>query len=259
MSSILPLFKHAIYRGIVPTISLASKRAFNFFRTGYLHTGERVCLHYPNEINEYHLNVYAFLQQFAVGGNVLDVGCGTGYGSAILAHSAKAVTAIDYSWFAVRYAVRRYGAPNIKFSVMLADELRFDDQSFDLVLSCEVFEHLSDQDLHLREVARVLKPDGLCFIATPNPESTQGTNAFHLKENSYWALLDLLGRHFKQIAILESTLDPPTKEQRDQREARIRAGLIGLPPKAPLSVFGMQVDTTHLNTRQSFFCFAKIA
>jgi 2-polyprenyl-3-methyl-5-hydroxy-6-metoxy-1,4-benzoquinol methylase len=257
MSSIPQLFKHAIHRGFAPTISIASKRIVHFLRTGYLHTGERVCLDFPNEINEYHQNVYRFLLQFASGKDVLDVGCGTGYGAAILAATAKSVTAIDYSHLAVRYARLHQSASNLSFSVMKADALRFPDQSFDLVMSCEVFEHLPDQDAHLAEVARVMKRNALCFIATPNSELTEGFNSFHIKENNYREMRELLFRHFEKVAILETTLEPPTREQKEQQDARIRAGDVGFIPRPPLSVFGSELETEYLQTRQSFFCFAK--
>jgi 2-polyprenyl-3-methyl-5-hydroxy-6-metoxy-1,4-benzoquinol methylase len=257
MSSIPQLFKHAIHRGFTPTISIASKRIVHFLRTGYLHTGERVCLEFPNEINEYHQNAYRFLLQFASGKDVLDVGCGTGYGAAILAAAAKSVTAIDYSHLAVRYARQHQSAPNLSFFVMKADTLRFPDQSFDLVMSCEVFEHLPDQGAHLAEVARVMRRDALCFIATPNSELTQGFNSFHIKENNYREMCKLLLKHFEKVAILETTLEPPTMEQKAQQEARIRAGDVGFAPRPPLAIFGQELDTDHLQTRQSFFCFAK--
>ena len=161
---------------LVPKILGRARRLLQtsiyFAKTGYWFDGERVNPDFQDANFVNHRKVYQFIVQWVTNKIVLDVGCGTGYGTAILAEHAKKVTGIDYSNAAIRFAKRRYSKPD--FRVMNAQELRFPDASFDFVFSSENFEHLPDQATHLLELRRVLKNGGICFIATPNPEVFTG-------------------------------------------------------------------------------------
>jgi SAM-dependent methyltransferase len=212
-----------------------------FARTGYWHNGERVNPDFPSENFSNHKKVYLFFSQLASNKIVLDVGCGTGYGTAILAEHAAQVIGIDNSKSAIRFAKRRY--PKVDFRQMNAQQLRFPDGFFDLIFSSENFEHLPDQASHLRELRRVLKKDGLCFIATPNPEAFAGNkqNPFHSKENTYQELIELFRPVFKDFLIVENSLSGKVDR--------------GLTPRAPMVIFGHVLDTTYLSNTHSFFCF----
>jgi len=148
--------------------------AIYFARTGYWHNGERVNPDFPGENFINHRKVYLFFSQLVSNKIVLDVGCGTGYGTAILAEHATQMIGIDNSNSAISFATRRY--PKVDFRQMNAQQLRFPDASFDLIFSSENFEHLHDQASHLKELRRVLKSDGLCFIATRIPKPLSATN-----------------------------------------------------------------------------------
>lgn len=180
--NVIPLFRNALRRGVGNSLSLATERFSHFVRTGYLHTGERVCPDFPNEIFENHLKVYKFLQQFVGEKELLEIGFGTGYGTALLSGTAKSIEAIDYSAQALRYAQSRYKRPNVRFQQMSAEKLVFPNECFDMTLSSEVFEHLRDHEAHVKELARVLRPGGISFIATPDPSLSEGHNEFHTKE-----------------------------------------------------------------------------
>jgi ubiquinone/menaquinone biosynthesis C-methylase UbiE len=220
-----------------------------FLRTGYYSRGERVNPDFPDANFQNHFKVYRFLQQYAVGKDVIDVGCGTGYGTAHLAEVAKSVVGIDISKSALKWARKHY--PGVRFARMDAQHLRFPDRFFDLVVSTENFEHLPDQRGHVRELARVLRPDGLCFVATPNPEMfTDSQNRYHTKENSFDELMELFHEDFQEMAILENTEEPRTKEGLAMRERRRQQGSIGI-----RSLAG--IDTTWLNNTHSFFCFGQ--
>ena len=174
---------------------------------------------------------------------VLDVGCGTGYGTAIFAEHAAQAIGIDNSNSAISFAKRRY--PKADFVRMNAQQLRFPDAAFDLIFSSENFEHLPDQASHLRELRRVLKSDGLCFIATPNPEAFAGNkpNPWHTKENTYQELTELFRPVFKDFVIVENSLSGKLDR--------------GLTLRDSLVVFGHTLDTTHLSNTHSFFCFLR--
>jgi ubiquinone/menaquinone biosynthesis C-methylase UbiE len=224
-----------------------SLRVVCFLRTGYYARGERVNPDVPDANFQNHLKVYRFMRQFAAQADVLDVGCGTGYGTAHLAEVAKSAVGIDISEAAVKWAAKRY--PRVPFIRMDAQRLEFPDRSFDLIVSTENFEHLPDQAAHARELARILRPDGLCFVATPNPEMFVGHhNPYHTKENSFAELLALFQPCFRKLTIVENTDEPDTPQGKAMREKRREAGKVG-------EVSFRDADTTWLHNTHSFFCF----
>jgi SAM-dependent methyltransferase len=152
-------------------------------------TGERII---PGEVdidllNE-HLARYAFAARLARGKRVLDTGCGAGYGSAELAHAAQAAVGIDVSADAITFARANYRLPNLTFEVASCTALPHRDASFDLVVGFEVIEHLENWREFLREVRRVLAPNGQFIVSTPNKlyynesRGGQGANPFHVHE-----------------------------------------------------------------------------
>lgn len=161
---------------------------------------------------------------------VLDVGCGTGYGSAMVASLAGEVVGIDISEEAVAWARSRLRLDNVEFLVMSATELDFPDRSFNAACSIQVIEHIEDVELHLSEVVRVLRPGGRFVVATPNrlTYSPSGLhNTFHVREYDAGELHDLLASHFREVEItgLHAGLDLALRpEVRDYEfSARIKA------------------------------------
>ena len=152
-------------------------------------TGERVI---PGQVdidllNE-HLARYTFAARLARGKRVLDAGCGAGYGAAELAHVAQAVTGIDCAADAVGFARENYRLPNLQFEQASCTALPHKDSSFDLVVGFEVIEHLDNWRDFLREVRRVLAPNGVFVVSTPNKSyytesrGADGANPFHVHE-----------------------------------------------------------------------------
>lgn len=161
---------------------------------------------------------------------VLDVGCGTGYGSAMVAARVGEVVGIDSSEEAVARAKAKHQLDNVEFVAMPATELRFPDGSFDAAYSIQVIEHIEDVELHLSEVGRVLRPGGKFVVATPNrlTYSPDGLhNAFHVREYAADELEDLLASFFPEVEItgLHAGLDLALRpEVRDYEfSARINA------------------------------------
>ena len=176
-------------------------------------TGERLV---PGKVdralwNE-HFARYAFASRYAAGRRVLDVGCGTGYGSAELARSAASVTGIDFAAEAVDHASSHYSG--IRFVQGSASALPFPAEAFELIVSFEVIEHLPDWPQMLAEVRRVLGPDGLFVVSTPNrvfyerTRGEQGANPFHHHEFEYHEFRDALREHFSCVDIW---LEDPTE------------------------------------------------
>jgi len=169
-------------------------------------TGERFVLGATDiELEIEHLNRYHFATQFVEGKNVLDAACGTGYGCAILAHNAQKVTGIDISEESVDYAAQRYGGDNISFQRASIESIPYPESTFDVVVSFETLEHVDElaQGQFMREIRRVLKPDGLLIMSTPNHSvySKRGVNEFHIKELTDMEFSCLLEAQFRYVYI----------------------------------------------------------
>ncbi|TSC72663.1 MAG: putative glycosyltransferase [Parcubacteria group bacterium Gr01-1014_38] len=150
-----------------------------------VYTGERVIpeLQQGDPILVEHLLRYMFSCAFARGKRVLDVACGSGYGSQMLADAgARAVYSIDRDEKTIAYARERHGAENIRFLAADALDLPLADRSVDLVVSFETIEHLKDVQRFLREIKRVLDQEGMLLLSTPNRETYPGENPFHTRE-----------------------------------------------------------------------------
>jgi 2-polyprenyl-3-methyl-5-hydroxy-6-metoxy-1,4-benzoquinol methylase len=236
----------------------ALKRGVYALRTGYWHSGERCCSDFPDQNFVNHFKVYKFAQQFCRDKKILDVGCGTGYGTAYLAETASSAIGIDLSRQAIRYGTKRYRHPGVAFLRMNAESLGFADGSFDFVISTENFEHLRDQNACLREISRVLKDDGMLLLATPNRELFIGMhNPYHTHELDYEELVAKVTEFFGDCVISENLLDPPTAEGRLQKQERIRKGVCGVDLRADPFVWSIPVNVDSLSNTHSFFCFAR--
>jgi ubiquinone/menaquinone biosynthesis C-methylase UbiE len=152
-------------------------------------TGERFLPSCSGEIAYEHWHRYAFARQFVAGRRVLDAACGEGYGSALLGAVAATVVGIDIDAKAVVHAEARYGfTDRVRFVEGSCAQLPLADASFDVVVSFETIEHVdaADQTGMLAEFARVLKPDGLLIISSPNKrlysDARGYVNEFHRRE-----------------------------------------------------------------------------
>ena len=166
-------------------------------------TGERFIPGIEGEIVYEHVHRYAFARRYAAGRRVLDAACGEGYGSAILAATAREVVGVDIDAATVAHARATY-APvrNLSFVEGSAVKLPLPDASVDLVVSFETIEHLdaADQPRMLAEFARVLSADGVIVLSAPNrPEYSESrgyVNPYHRHEHDRAGLEGLLQAHF---------------------------------------------------------------
>lgn len=129
-------------------------------------TGERVV---PGKTPPFlvleHLVRYRFAARFTSGLKVLDVGCGTGYGTAILAETASLTIGVDSAPEAIHYAHRAYRRTHLSYTLADCRALPFRDRSFELAVLFEVIEHIREQDRCLSELRRVLSPDGILILS----------------------------------------------------------------------------------------------
>src|SRR5213076_2544358 len=132
---------------------------------------------------------YALSLNFVEGKSVLDIASGEGYGAALLASKAQSVTGVDIDPQTVMHAKHTYCNPKLTFMVGSCDDIPLPDGSFDVVTSFETIEHHDKHEEMLDEIKRVLKPDGVLIISSPNrltySDEPGYKNPFHVKELYY--------------------------------------------------------------------------
>jgi 2-polyprenyl-3-methyl-5-hydroxy-6-metoxy-1,4-benzoquinol methylase len=164
----------------------------------------------PDRVSyQHHLARYEFLLPMVRNSDdILETGCGAGYGSLKLTERARSVVAIDYSAAALEYARDRYSGRGLTYLLMDCHRLAFAEASFDLVVSFEVFEHLERPEDYLSECRRVLRPGGRLVLSTPNRSSwdihlrsIRTEYEFHVNMVDLKGLRAHLGRFFPAVEI----------------------------------------------------------
>jgi 2-polyprenyl-3-methyl-5-hydroxy-6-metoxy-1,4-benzoquinol methylase len=155
--------------------------------------------HKGNEVYGEHIARYMAAQEITKGKRVLDVASGSGYGTALLAKTAKHVTGVDVSEEATTYASEHYGGGNITYLTGDGISLPCADEEFDVITSFETIEHIENYKAFMDECSRVLKEDGLFLISTPNELEFAEGNHFHIHEFEHDELLKLVKKYFKYV------------------------------------------------------------
>ena len=169
-------------------------------------SGERLLPTWEHVCVAEHLHRYALALPLAEGRRVLDVASGEGYGSALLGTKAARVLGVDRSANAVAHAAQRYAGPAVGFIRADAASLPCRDAAFDLVVSFETLEHLHAQEDMLAEIRRVLAPEGILVMSSPeraNHGDKEGyVNEYHVRDLYGQEFLALVGRYFPHVVHL---------------------------------------------------------
>jgi 2-polyprenyl-3-methyl-5-hydroxy-6-metoxy-1,4-benzoquinol methylase len=152
-------------------------------------TGERTLPDVPEENYWFrrHLAVYEWVAARVGSGRVLDMACGEGYGSEVLARTAASVVGLDANPEAHEHARLRYGGGNLSFARGLVETYGEPGQ-FDAVVFLQTIEHVYDPGAVLEHFRRLLAPGGVAYVSTPNvltlapPGASKSDNPWHLKE-----------------------------------------------------------------------------
>ncbi|MGL4230618.1 MAG: class I SAM-dependent methyltransferase [Casimicrobium sp.] len=163
-------------------------------------TGERFLTECQGEMVYEHWHRYLLAREYAKGKRVLDIPSGEGYGSHLLASVAESVVGIDIAPDAVAHASEKYRRDNLSYLAASGTKIPLPDASFDFIVSFEMIEHIHEQKEFLAEVNRLLKPNGVFLISSPNrveyTEKTGYKNEFHVKELDQQELRDELLVHW---------------------------------------------------------------
>ncbi len=167
-------------------------------------SGERLTGAASGQVEIEHYHRYLLAREFCRGRDVLDVACGEGYGTALIAQVAASAIGVELDPAVVTAARAEFDRPNLHYQQGDARALAIPDASVDIVVSFETLEHLAEQDQFLGELRRVMRPGGLLIISTPDRDvySPVGSppNPYHVLELARSEFESLLARHFHHIS-----------------------------------------------------------
>jgi 2-polyprenyl-3-methyl-5-hydroxy-6-metoxy-1,4-benzoquinol methylase len=170
--------------------------------TDYIRTGNKTGVHH---LLRYQWAMKTIADQ-AEALNILDVACGSGYGSFMLAREnpSSQVTGLDYDPSAIKLAKKTYSLPNLQYQQ--GDILLWSDGSgetqFDCIISFDTLEHIDHREIMLERLVHHLKPAGSFLFSTPcgsNRNDLHPLWSYHKIEYSTASLYDFLKRYFKTI------------------------------------------------------------
>jgi SAM-dependent methyltransferase len=152
-------------------------------------TGERTLPDVPEENYWFrrHLAVYRWVAERCAGARVVDMACGEGYGSALLALSAREVIGVDANPEAFEHARLRYRAKNLAFERALVEDFE-DGAPYDAIVFLQTIEHVHEPLRLLERFASLLSPGGAAYVTTPNrltlapPGAERSANPWHVRE-----------------------------------------------------------------------------
>jgi 2-polyprenyl-3-methyl-5-hydroxy-6-metoxy-1,4-benzoquinol methylase len=152
-------------------------------------TGERTLPDVPAENYWFqrHLAVYQWIAERVGGLRVLDMACGEGYGSDVLAAAADAVVGVDANPEAHEHARLRYRRSNLTFERGMVENFG-QPETFDAVVFLQTIEHVQDPEAVLGHFKRLLRPGGVAYVSTPNvltlagPGRSKSDNPWHVRE-----------------------------------------------------------------------------
>ncbi len=170
-------------------------------------TGERTLPDVPEENYWFrrHLAVYEWIAGRVAGRRVVDMACGEGYGSDVLAGSAASVVGVDANPEAHEHARLRYVRPNLRFERDLVESFA---EPCDAVVFLQTIEHVQDAGAILEHFKSMLAPGGVAYVSTPNlltlasPGAEKSDNPWHVHEYRAAEFRDLCEAHFERVELL---------------------------------------------------------
>ncbi len=209
-----------------------------------------------------HEVVYRRLAGRCAGRDVLEAGCGEGYGADLITDVAGRVIGLDYDELTVAHVRARYPRVDVRHGNLAS--LPLPDGSVDVVVNFQVIEHLWDQPQFVAECFRVLRPGGLLLMSTPNritfsPGRDTPVNPFHTRELNASELSDLLVKGGFDLESMLGVFHGPRLQSLDGKhggsiiDAQVRRALADAPWPADLlaDVASVTVDDFELTSERN--------
>jgi SAM-dependent methyltransferase len=158
-----------------------------------------------------HMARYEFAREWAAGKRVLDIACGTGYGTAILARDGAAcAVGVDIDSGTIERARACYDLPNLSFLVGDAERPPITGP-FDLIVSFETIEHLQGPERFLKAVCQLLAPHGFFLVSSPcrhaGSINDRPHNPFHVREWNRAEFAQFLGDYFGSVGLFGQLIE----------------------------------------------------
>lgn len=196
-----------------------------------------------NPLHQRLLKPYVKAHQW-VGGDLLEVGCGEGRGINLVLPHIASYTAIDKIESAIATLKKQFPQANLLASNL--PPLPYADASFDSVISFQVIEHIVDDSLFLREIARVLRPGGVALLTTPNRLQSLSRNPWHVREYTAAELKTLASRFFAKVEMKGITGNEKVMGYHEQNRKSVnrimRWDVLDLQHRLPASLLRIPYD-----------------
>jgi SAM-dependent methyltransferase len=170
-------------------------------------TGERTLPDVPAENYWFrrHLAAYEWIARRCAGLDVVDMACGEGYGTDVLARHATRVTGVDANPDAYEHARLKYTRPGVTFVRDVVDRYA---EPCDAVVFLQTIEHVREPKAVLDHFKAMLRLGGTAYVSTPNlltlapPGAEKSDNPWHLKEYTAPEFRELCEQSFEHVELL---------------------------------------------------------
>ncbi len=203
-----------------------------------------------NYVFQRHLYAYKWAATL-VSGNLLEVGCGNGYGLSELKPGVRNYVGIDKSR-AAKSVFQRQGADF--FTIKAPNLKNIPSNIFDTVVSFQVIEHINNDSRFLEEIYRVLKPGGKLYLTTPNRLTSLTRNPWHVREYTCNELMDLVKKYFETVEIKglfgNDVIDAHLKENKIAVGKMVRYDILNLQKRAPRFLLKLPYQLLNFYTKK---------
>jgi SAM-dependent methyltransferase len=185
---------------------------------------ERMGVHPDSLFYQEHLQRYRFAKDHLAPGLTLDIACGSGYGTALLGHN-DGISAIGADVDFPTVVAARHEYAEQRYLTTSGTALPFASGTFQNVVTLETLEHIHDDAAYLRELARILRPDGACVLSTPDRAHSARyglTNPYHIREYIEGELVSLLRPNFEDVDVFYQGFSERYQRERDAYVAMIQ-------------------------------------
>jgi len=184
-----------------------------------------------SEVNISGINLarYDFTLKYCKNKTVMELGCGSGYGSVHLANNgAKSVDAYDADRKAINYAKTNFNHKKVNYNISNVEDMSLEKlKKYDVVVALEIIEHLTNTEKLLNLSRSCLNKDGLFIVSTPNQklssyDGKMSSNPYHEREYCAQEFVTLLKKHFNKVELFGIFLKDTKKKLEKDIQKNLR-------------------------------------